>query len=67
MTDERKQKILIVDDDPSLQEALSTALSGQAYAVEYAFDGASGLEKANNTNPDLIDPPRYADACIEWV
>lgn len=55
MTDNaRRQKILIVEDDPAELEALSSALSSEGFDIVTAFDGASGLEKAHNTNPDLI-------------
>jgi two-component system alkaline phosphatase synthesis response regulator PhoP len=48
------KKILIVDDDPDLVEAVSTILESKGYAVSTAYDGVEGLKKARTENPDLI-------------
>jgi two-component system alkaline phosphatase synthesis response regulator PhoP len=48
------QKILIVDDDPDLVEAVSIILESKGYAVAAAYGGVEGLEKAKTENPDLI-------------
>ena len=48
------KKILIVDDDPDLVEAVSTILESKGYAVAAAYGGVEGLEKARTENPDLI-------------
>ena len=48
------KKILIVDDDPDLVEAVSTILESKGYAVAAAYGGIEGLEKAKSENPDLI-------------
>ncbi len=39
-------KILIVEDEKGLAEALGEILRREGYSVELAFDGKSGLEKA---------------------
>ncbi len=48
------QKILIVDDDPDLVEAVSIILENKGYEVVAAYDGVEGLKKARTENPDLI-------------
>jgi DNA-binding response OmpR family regulator len=48
------QKILIVDDDPDLVEAVSIILENKGYTVAAAYGGVEGLEKAKTENPDLI-------------
>jgi two-component system alkaline phosphatase synthesis response regulator PhoP len=48
------KKILIVDDDPDLVEAVSTILESKGYALAKAYGGVEGLQKARAENPDLI-------------
>ena len=48
------KKILIIDDDPDLVEAVSTILESKGYAVAAAYGGVEGLKKAKTENPDLI-------------
>jgi len=47
-------KILIIDDDPDLVEALKIILKMESYRVVSAFDGEEGLKKAKEENPHLI-------------
>jgi two-component system alkaline phosphatase synthesis response regulator PhoP len=47
-------KILIVDDDPDLVEAVSMILESKGYEVAAAYGGNEGLEKAKSEHPDLI-------------
>jgi DNA-binding response OmpR family regulator len=47
-------KILIIDDDPDIQEALEMILESQDYQVVAARDGIEGLAKLREENPDLI-------------
>lgn len=47
-------KILVVEDEPSLQETLAYNLTRQGYTVESAGDGQAALDAARQTNPDLI-------------
>ena len=48
------EKILIVEDDLTLQETLVYNLTHQGYSVETASDGNSAVEIARNNPPDLI-------------
>ncbi len=47
-------KILIVDDDPDLVEAVTMILESKNYDVVAAYGGIEGLEKAKTEDPDLI-------------
>jgi DNA-binding response OmpR family regulator len=46
--------ILVVEDEPSLQETLVYNLKKQGYTVETAGDGRSAVEAARRLKPDLI-------------
>jgi len=48
------KRILIVDDDPDLVEAVSMLLEAEGMTPIAAYGGAEGLEKARSENPDLI-------------
>jgi len=48
------EKILIVEDETTLQEALAYNLIRQGYQVESAGDGQVALKLARETQPDLI-------------
>ncbi len=48
------ETILVVEDEPSLQETLVYNLEKQGYTVEAAGDGRSALEAARRLKPDLI-------------
>ena len=48
------KKILIVDDDPDLVEAVTMILESKKYDVAAAYGGLEGLEKAKTEKPDLI-------------
>ncbi len=48
------KKILLVDDDPDLVNAVSMILESKNYKVAAAFGGNEGLEKAKTEKPDLI-------------
>ncbi len=47
-------KILVIEDDAGLRRTVSLLLEGENYDVETASDGAAGLAKAEQCNPDLI-------------
>ena len=49
-----KKKILIVDDDPDLVEAVTMILESKNYEVAAAYGGIEGLQKSKTENPDLI-------------
>ncbi len=48
------EKILVVEDEVSLQETLAYNLTKQGYEVESVGDGPSALETARRLKPDLI-------------
>jgi len=48
------QKILIIDEDPAIQEGYKIGLTKRGFIVSQAFDGPSGIEKATSQNPDVI-------------
>ena len=48
------EKILVVEDEPSLQETLVYSLKKEGYEVEAVGDGRSALESARKLKPDLI-------------
>ncbi|NIT54718.1 MAG: response regulator, partial [Aliifodinibius sp.] len=48
------EKILVVEDDPTLQETLAYNLNRQGYEVQTAEDGKTAVELAAATTPDLV-------------
>lgn len=49
-----REKVLIIEDDDNLQEALRYRLEQDGYAVHSAMDGEEGLDLAREVEPDLI-------------
>jgi two-component system phosphate regulon response regulator PhoB len=49
-----KQKILIIEDERTLQEVLTYNLEREGFEVSLAADGQDGLRKARSFEPDLI-------------
>lgn len=49
-----KGKILLVDDDPDILDALSMILESQGYQVVTARDGVEGLASLRAEKPDLM-------------
>lgn len=47
-------KLLIIDDEINLRETISELFSLSGYEVIEAQDGLEGLQKVNQTQPDLI-------------
>jgi DNA-binding response OmpR family regulator len=47
-------KILVVDDDPDILEAISMILDSQGYDVVTARDGVEGLANLKAEKPDLL-------------
>lgn len=47
-------KVLVVDDEPSLVDAVSTALRYEGFEVTEAATGEAGLAAARSDQPDLI-------------
>ncbi|WP_028814648.1 response regulator transcription factor [Streptomyces flavidovirens] len=48
------ERILIVDDEPAVREALQRSLAFEGYGTEVAVDGIDALAKAASYDPDLI-------------
>ena len=48
------KKILVIEDEATLQKALNEILSKEGYEVVSSLDGLRGLELAQKENPDLI-------------
>lgn len=49
-----KKKILIIDDDPDIVEAMRFPLEANSYEVVSASSGKEGLNTLTKENPDLI-------------
>ena len=49
-----KKQILIIEDEPDIQELLSFNLDKNGYKVFSASNGEKGLEVARKEHPDLI-------------
>lgn len=47
-------KILVVDDDPDILDAVSMILETQGYELVFARDGAECLDKLASEKPDLL-------------
>jgi DNA-binding response OmpR family regulator len=47
-------RILVVEDEKSLAEAIATGLNRQGYSADIAFDGEQALTEAEINNYDLI-------------
>ncbi|MDX1674617.1 MAG: GAF domain-containing protein, partial [Longimicrobiales bacterium] len=46
--------VLVIDDDPTVHDLLQRMLSRDGFRVESATDGAAGLERARELEPDVI-------------
>ena len=51
---DRPAKILVVDDDPDIVEAIKTVLEARNYAVVTARDGEECLQRIRSETPDLV-------------
>ncbi len=47
-------KILIIEDDPSINKVVSTKLLQEGFETVVALDGEEGFQKIKDENPDLI-------------
>jgi len=52
--EQRRHKIMVVDDDAALREALNIRLRAHNYVVVNASDGYSAMALAQKERPDLI-------------
>ncbi len=48
------KRVLVVDDEPAVRDALERALNAEGYAVTTARDGQQALEAIGNRSPDLV-------------
>ncbi len=48
------KKVLVVEDEKDLRDALQTALSYEGFEVETAVDGVDGFNKMHEFKPDLV-------------
>lgn len=48
------QRLLVIDDDPTITSVLKRGLSYEGYAVDTAGTGAQGLTIARDHTPDLV-------------
>lgn len=49
-----EEKILIVDDDPDITEAMRVVLENKGYVVENALDSEAAMMSLRSSLPDLI-------------
>jgi len=54
MEGDKKEKILIIEDDRFIAKMYQTKLDLEGYDVEVAENGAQGVEKIKNFSPDLV-------------
>jgi len=54
MNESPKKRILVIEDEEHIAEALRLNLSLQGYAVETAASGTEGLQKWKERRPDLV-------------
>ncbi|HUW94811.1 MAG TPA: response regulator [Anaerolineae bacterium] len=47
-------RVMVVDDDPDILDALTTILGTQSYTIETARDGVECVDKVRAEIPDLI-------------
>ena len=48
------ERILVIEDDPSVRTLLSKSLAARGYQVEVAKDGIEGLTTLESFRPDLL-------------
>ena len=53
-SDEKRQRVLLVDDDREIVESIRMALESKGYEVLVARDGNQGLAMAEREDPDLV-------------
>jgi CheY-like chemotaxis protein len=50
----KRARLLVIDDDAVIHDMLEAELQGEGYEVDRAFSGQEGLERAGQTQPDVI-------------
>ncbi len=51
---EKQSKLLVVDDDPDILDAITTILATQPYDIRTARDGVECVDQVREDIPDLI-------------
>jgi len=59
MSNPRKSRILVVDDNDSVRETMAMLLAVQGYATSCAADGLDGLLQINSRAPELVISALY--------
>jgi len=54
MSDKQNKKILVIEDEATLQKALTTILVQEGFDVHSSLDGENGYKAASTFEPDLI-------------
>ena len=66
MNEEKRKRILVVDDESDVREYLKAALEDEGFLVETAGDGLEALESVRREPPDLVSldlvMPRHSGA-----
>jgi DNA-binding NtrC family response regulator len=52
--DRRRDRVLVVDDDPDARETIAVVLTQGGYAVDVANDGYDAIGKVSTAEPDLV-------------
>jgi two-component system response regulator GlrR len=52
--DKRRDRVLVVDDDPDAREVIAVVLTQAGYAVEVAQDGFDAIGKVGVAEPDIV-------------
>ena len=52
--EEKRQKVLLIDDDPDFCEAIQTILSDKGFQVITSHTGEDGIHLAETENPDIV-------------
>lgn len=50
----QNKRVLIIEDEPTLQSALTRTLKDEGFEPLSAYDGVEGIEKAKEEKPDVI-------------
>src|SRR5689334_9175945 len=48
------RRVLVVEDDRTINDALAQRLEAEGYAATQAFDGPSAVDLARETRPDVV-------------
>ena len=51
---DKKEKVLIIDDDPDIVQAMKVVLESKLYQVSVAKSGDEGLKKAKLEKPGIV-------------